>query len=99
MNAPSALVVSVLEMVEVVLNLYVWVIIAGAVMSWLVAFGIINMHNRVVQSFSDIVYRITEPALRSIRRIVPPINGVDLSPIILILLIMFLQRFLGHLVF
>jgi len=99
MNAPSALVVSILEIIEIALNLYVWILIIGAVMSWLVAFGVINMHNRVVQSISDVIFRLTEPALRPIRRVVPTVGGLDLSPLILIFLIMFLQRFLSHLVF
>lgn len=99
MNAPSALVVSILEVVEIALNLYVWILIIGAVMSWLVAFGVINMHSRIVQRISDMIYSLTEPALRPIRRVIPAVGGMDLSPLVLILLIMFLQRFLSHLVF
>jgi YggT family protein len=99
MNAPSAFLVAALEVIEMILNLYVWVLIIGAVMSWLVAFGVINMHNRVVQGISDVIYRLTEPALRPIRRILPPMGGLDLSPLVLILIIIFLQRFIAHLVF
>src|SRR5580692_3484962 len=99
MNAPSAFLVAALEVIEMALNLYVWILIIGAVMSWLVAFGVINMHSRVVQSISDFIYRITEPALRPIRRILPPMGGLDLSPLVLIFIIFFLQRFLAHLAY
>jgi YggT family protein len=99
MNAPSAFVVAALEVIEIALNLYMWILIVGAIMSWLVAFGVINTHNRVVQSMSDMIYRITEPALRPIRRVLPPMGGVDLSPLVLIFIIIFLQRFIAHLAF
>jgi YggT family protein len=86
------------EVIEIALNLYIWILIIGAILSWLVAFGVINMHNRFVQMASDFIYRITEPALRPIRRILPPMGGLDLSPLVLILIIIFLQSFLRNLV-
>src|ERR1700733_8711526 len=99
MNAPHAFIFALVQVIEIALNLYIWVLIIGAVMSWLVSFGVINMHNRVVQMASDFIYRLTEPALRPIRRILPPMGGLDLSPLVLILIIIFLQSFLQRLAF
>jgi len=85
------------EIIIVVLSLYIWVLVIGAVLSWLITFDIINTRNRLVGIVGDFCYRLTEPALRRIRRFIPAINGIDISPIILILAIMFLQSFLRHL--
>ena len=92
MNAPHAFIFALVQVIEIALNLYIWVLIIGAVMSWLVAFGVINMHNRLVQMASDFIYRVTEPALRPIRRILPPMGGLDLSPLIVLIALWFLQR-------
>jgi len=86
------------EVVDIALGLYVWLLIVGAVLSWLVAFDVINTRNRFVQLAGDFIYRITEPALRPLRRMVPLLGGVDVSPLILIFIILFLQSFLRHLV-
>jgi len=99
MNAPDAFLAAAFEVIEVFLNLYIWVLIIGAILSWLVAFGVINMHNRFVQMASDFIYRVTEPLLKPIRRILPSFGGLDLSPLALIFIIMFLQRFISHLAF
>lgn len=82
------------DVVLVALNLYVWVLIFGAVASWLIAFEILNTRNRFVQSLLMFCDRLTEPALRPIRRFLPPMSGIDLSPVILILGVLFLQQFL-----
>ena len=74
------------------INLYIWVLMAQVVMSWLVAFNVVNTRNRLVYTVADFLYRITEPALRPIRRYVPLIGGIDISPIILVLILVFLQR-------
>ena len=78
---------SVLNIIDIVLELYMWCIIIAAVMSWLSYGGVINTHNRFVFMVSDFLYRITEPALRPIRRFVPTVGGIDLSPVVLILII------------
>lgn len=83
---------SVISLILTVINLYIWVLIASAVLSWLLAFNVLNTHNRFVYLLSDFLYRITEPALRPIRRIVPLLGGVDISPVVLILLLIFLQN-------
>ena len=82
----------IFELLVQVLELYKFVLIAAVIMSWLVAFNVINTHNRFVYAISDFLYRVTEPALRPIRRFVPSLGGVDISPIILILLLWFIQR-------
>jgi YggT family protein len=85
---------SIAELIYVVLDLYKWCLIAFVIMSWLIAFNVVNTYNRFVFSVNDFLYKITEPALRPIRRIVPNLGGVDISPVILILIIWFLQRLL-----
>ena len=83
---------SLLILVTQVIQLYTWVIIIGAVLSWLIAFGVVNTHNRFVYSVVDIIYRVTEPALRPIRRFLPDLGGIDISPVVLLLLLYFLQN-------
>jgi YggT family protein len=83
---------ALLDVILLALNLYVWVLIASAVMSWLVAFGVVNMRNDVVRTIWNFLYQVTEPVLRPIRRILPNLGGIDISPIILLLIIFFIQR-------
>ncbi len=80
----------------IAVDLYIWVIIIGAILSWLVAFNIINTTNQFVYTIIDFLYRITEPALRPIRKIMPNLGGIDISPIVLILALIFLQMVLGN---
>jgi YggT family protein len=84
--------VPVIDIVIVLLNLYWWVIIISAVASWLIAFGVINTYNRTVARVLDVLYRLTEPALRPIRQFLPNFGGVDISPIILLLIIWLIER-------
>ncbi|MEL0072588.1 MAG: YggT family protein [Rhodobiaceae bacterium] len=85
---------SLLILISQIIQLYIWVIIASAVLSWLVAFNIVNMRNRFVYMVGDALNRLTEPAYRRIRRFLPDMGGLDLSPIILILGLIFLRNFL-----
>jgi YggT family protein len=80
------------EVVLIVLNLIWWLIIASVVASWLVAFGVVNTRNDVVYRVLDILNRVTEPMLRPIRRLIPAMGGLDLSPMILLLIIYVLER-------
>lgn len=80
-------------LLNTVLGLYLWVVIAGAVMSWLVAFDVINLRNRLVATIYDTCERLTTPALNPIRKVIPNLGGVDLSPVALIIGIQFLQIF------
>lgn len=83
---------TIAEILYVALDLYVWVLIISAILSWLIAFNVVNTRNAFVYKVSDALYRLTEPALRPIRNVLPNLGGVDLSPIVLILIIMFAQR-------
>ncbi|MBM3636266.1 MAG: YggT family protein [Alphaproteobacteria bacterium] len=83
---------ALLDVILIALELYTWAIIISAVVSWLVAFNVVNMRNEVVRSVAMGLYQITEPALRPIRRILPNLGTMDISPIILLLLIMLIER-------
>ena len=77
--------------IVLVIDLYIWVIIAGAILSWLIAFNVVNTQNRFVYSVADMLYRVTEPALRPIRSILPNLGGIDISPVLLILFLLFIR--------
>ncbi len=85
---------SLIVLIDTLLSLYMWVLIASAILSWLVAFNVINTRNRFVYAVGDFLYRITEPALAPIRRILPNLGGIDLSPVVLILLLIFIRNLL-----
>ena len=78
------------------LNIYIWILIANAIFSWLFAFNVINTRNQFVATVWDSLYRITEPALAPIRRFLPNLGGLDISPIILILLIILVQKLIAY---
>ena len=82
--------VPLIEFIVYVIQLYIWVIIASAIFSWLIAFNVVNASNRFVYSVAETLYRVTEPALRPIRSILPNLGGIDISPVILILILMFI---------
>jgi len=98
MNVANAFIGAVVELTYAILNFYIWALIIGGIMSWLVAFGVLNPRNRFVQVVGDMLFRITEPVLRPIRRWLPPVGGMDLSPLVLIFIIIFIQSFLRRLV-
>jgi YggT family protein len=83
---------AVLDIVLLVLQIYIWLLIAAAVLSWLVAFNVVNTRNQVVAMLLDFLYRLTEPLLRPIRLMLPNLGGIDVSPVILILLILLLEN-------
>src|SRR6516162_1176619 len=87
---------AILWLINTIITIYIWLLIAQAILSWLLAFGVINRYNRGVSVISDFLYRITEPALRPIRSFLPNLGGLDISPVILILLLMFLRRLLAY---
>ncbi|PPQ32891.1 YggT family protein [Rhodoblastus sphagnicola] len=88
--------IPVFKVINMALDLYWWVIIVMAVMSWLLAFDVINMRNDLVRSLWNMSNALTEPVLRPIRRFIPPLGGMDLSPIVLLLLLSFIQMELGE---
>jgi len=77
--------------IDLALQLYVWIVIAMAIFSWLVAFNVVNTRNHVVAMIGDFLYRITDPALRPIRNFMPNLGGIDISPVILFLIIVFIR--------
>ncbi len=76
---------------DLALNIYGWILIASAVFSWLYAFNVINQRNQVVNSIGNMLFRMTEPVLRPVRRFLPDLGGIDISPIIVLLLIYFIR--------
>lgn len=80
-----------LRFISYVLTLYIYVVIAAAVLSWLIAFNVVNTRNQIVHMIAELLYRVTEPALRPIRNLLPSLGGIDISPIILFLIILFIQ--------
>tara|TARA_B100001250_G_C19788704_1_gene785406 strand:- start:1409 stop:1699 length:291 start_codon:yes stop_codon:yes gene_type:complete len=83
---------SIFILLDSVISIYLWVIIINALLSWLVAFNILNTQNRFVFSVLDTTYKLTDPILNKIRRFVPSFGSIDISPIILILALMFLRN-------
>ena len=83
---------SILILFDNVISLYIWVLIINAIISWLVAFNVLNTSNRFVYSVLEISYKLTEPPLSFIRKYIPIIGSIDISPIILILGMMFLRN-------
>ena len=81
-----------IEVILILLDFVWWLIIASVVVSWLVAFGVLNTRNDVVYRALDILNRITDPLLRPIRRLIPPMGGLDLSPMVVLLVIYVVQR-------
>ncbi|KAA0969690.1 YggT family protein [Aureimonas fodinaquatilis] len=88
--------VAVINLVLLILNIVWWVVIASAILSWLFAFNIVNMRNSFVAKIAEVLYRLTEPLYRPIRRILPDLGGLDLSPLIVLLGIYFLQQFIVY---
>jgi YggT family protein len=82
------------SLIYLVITWFIYLLIASVVMSWLVAFKVINTQNRFVYQVMTFLYRITEPVLRPIRRVIPNLGGIDISPMVLILVLWFVQRLL-----
>ena len=83
---------SILILFDSVVSIYIWILIINAVLSWLIAFNVLNTSNRLVYSILDISYKMTDPLLRPIRSFLPNLGNVDISPVVLILLLMFARN-------
>jgi len=83
---------SIFILLDSMITIYLWIIIINAILSWLVAFNVLNTQNRFVFSILDTTYKLTDPALSKIRRFIPMFGSIDISPVILILFLMFLRN-------
>jgi YggT family protein len=90
-NRSEGIMLELLSFISYLLTLYIYVLIAMAVMSWLIAFSVVNSRSPIVHAIGDFLYRITDPLLRPIRNLLPNLGGIDISPVILILIIIFIQ--------
>ena len=81
-----------LWLIDTIINIYIWLLIASAVLSWLIAFNVVNPRNPLVHNVGEFLYRITEPLLRPIRNMLPNLGGIDVSPVILIIGLLFLRQ-------
>ncbi len=83
---------SIFILLDSIITIYLWIIIINAILSWLVAFNVLNTQNRFVFSILDTTYKLTDPVLNKIRRFIPMFGSIDISPVILILILMFLRN-------
>ncbi|MGQ9368762.1 YggT family protein [Azospirillum sp. ST 5-10] len=90
------LVATVFGLLYIVLDLFKWMLLIAVVMSWLVAFNVINTRNRFVYMVNDFLYRVTEPVLAPIRSVMPNLGGIDLSPLVALLGVWFLQSLIAN---
>ena len=88
--------IALANLINAVVNIFIFILIVQVIMSWLIAFNVVNTRNRFVYMLADVAYKITEPVLRPIRRILPNFGGIDLSPVVLLLIIYFLQMVLRN---
>ena len=86
--------IAVISTIDLVLDIYTWILIGSAVFSWLYAFNVVNSRNQFVASLGNFLFRVTEPVLRPIRRFMPDLGGVDISPIVALVIIFFIRQLL-----
>ena len=85
---------ALIQTLVLAIDIYWWLLIASAIFSWLYAFNVVNPRNQFVGTIGNFLYRVTEPALRPIRRVLPDLGGIDISPIVLLLMLFFIRQFL-----
>ncbi|SNB51689.1 YggT family protein [Arboricoccus pini] len=83
--------IALANLINTVISIYIWLLLASVVLSWLVMFNVVNTGNRIVYQIGDFLYRITDPVLRPIRNILPNLGGIDISAIVLILILYFVR--------
>lgn len=86
--------VTFIEIIRFLIWVYIWVLIASAVVSWLIAFDVVNRHNQYARMIGEALYRLTEPPLRPIRKMLPNLGGLDISPVILILILIVIRDYI-----
>lgn len=92
----SIVLIPLLNVIKIILNLYVWVLLASVTLSWLFFFKVVNPYNSFVLTLNRILQKVTEPLLQPLRRILPNLGGIDLSPMLLILGVIFLSDVLSR---
>lgn len=92
----AGILVAIFTIIQYALQIYIYILIANAIFSWLYAFNVINTRSPVVDSIARVLYQLTEPVLRPIRRFMPNLGGVDISPIVAVLVIIFLQMIIAN---
>ena len=85
---------ALLRTIDFILDIYTWILIAGAVFSWLYSFNVVNSRNQFVASLGNFLFRVTEPVLKPIRRFMPDLGGIDISPIVALVIIYFVRQLL-----
>ena len=90
---------ALLDIILIVLQLYIYLLIASAVLSWLIAFNVVNTRNQFVHMVGDFLWKITEPVLRPIRSVIPSLGGIDVSPVILILIIILIEKVIQYYIY
>ena len=90
---------ALLDVIIMLLQLYIYLLVAAAILSWLIAFNVVNTRNQVVAMAAEFLYRITEPVLRPIRNLLPNFGGIDVSPVILILIIILIERIIYYYIY
>jgi YggT family protein len=90
---------AIIVVIDIALRIYMWVIIASAIFSWLFAFGVVNPRNQFVATIGRMLYQLTEPALRPLRRYVPAFGGLDVTPVILLLIIILIREILWRYIY
>jgi YggT family protein len=90
---------AILDVILIILHIYTYIIIIVAILSWLIAFHVINIYNDLVRSIWNALNALTEPALRPIRRVLPNFGGIDISPVILLLLIFLIEDIVARYVY
>ena len=98
-NEMETTMLALFQTIDLALNLYTWVLIISAIFSWLYAFNVINSSNQFVNSVGMFLYNVTEPALRPIRRLLPNLGGIDISPVILLLIIFFVRSLMWNTIY
>ncbi|HEY4922472.1 MAG TPA: YggT family protein [Xanthobacteraceae bacterium] len=88
-----------IEVILILLDIYWWIVIAAVIVSWLIAFNVINTRHHAVAMITDLLYRMTEPVFRPIRNMMPNLGGLDLSPLIVLLIIYVLRRYLADYIY
>ncbi len=94
----DVIMIPLFNILSTVISIYIWIIIIGAILTWLVQFNVVNTSNQLVYMIGNFCFRLTEPALRPIRNFLPNLGGIDLSPVVLILGLIFLRDVLARIV-